>query len=142
LDEVDGGSVSDYRILDGNPADSDQWHPTSDHHLEQFGTAPFQVSADRGVHSAPNEAYAQQHGVKRVILPKAGHKSEPRRQHERQSWFRRGRRYHAGIEGRISVLKRKHGLDRCLNHGHDGFDRWIGFGIIAHNLTLIGRNQA
>lgn len=54
LDEVDGGIVSDYRILAGNPADSDQWQPTIDRHLEQFGKAPFQVSADRGVHSAPN----------------------------------------------------------------------------------------
>jgi IS5 family transposase len=75
-------------------------------------------------------------------LPKAGHKSEQRRQHERQSWFRRGRRYHAGIEGRISVLKRKHGLGRCLNHGRDGFERWVGWGVIANNLTIIGRTRA
>jgi len=142
LAEVDGGIVSDYRILDGNPADSDQWQPAIDHHIDQFGKAPYQASADRGVQAAPNEAYAQQRGVKRVILPKAGHKSERRRAHERQAWFRRGRRYHAGVEGRISVLKRKHGLDRCLNRGHDGFQRWVGWGIIAHNLSIIGRNQA
>jgi IS5 family transposase len=142
LDEVDGGIVSDYRILDGNPADSEQWQAAIDHHIDQFGKAPRQASADRGVHSAPNEAYAYQRGVKRVVLPKAGHKSQQRRQHERQSWFRRGRRYHAGVEGRISVLKRKHGLDRCLNHGQDGFDRWVGLGIIAHNLTQIGRKRA
>lgn len=142
LDEVDGGIVSDYRILAGNPADSDQWQPAIDHHIKQFGKAPFQASADRGVTSAPNEAYAQQHGVKRVILPTAGYKSERRRQHERLSWFRRGRRYHAGIEGRISILKRKHGLNRCLNHGLDGFERWVGLGIIAHNLTIIGRHSA
>lgn len=142
LDEVDGGIVSDYRILDGNPTDSDQWQPTIDHHIDQFGKVPYQVSADRGVQTAPNEAYAHQRGVKRVILPKAGHKSERRCEHERQAWFRRGRRYHAGIEGRISVLKRKHGLARCLNHGQDGFERWVGLGIIAHNLTLIGRNLA
>jgi IS5 family transposase len=142
LDEVEGGIVSDYRILTGNPTDSDQWQPAIDRHIDQFGKAPYQVSADRGVQSAPNEIYARQQGVKRVILPKAGHKSEQRRQHERQSWFRRGRRYHAGIEGRISVLKRKHGLDRCLNHGRDGFDRWVGLGIIAHNLSIIGRHQA
>lgn len=141
LDEVDGGIVSDYRVLDGNPADSDQWQPAIDRHIEQFNKVPYQASADRGVWSAPNEAYAHQCGVKRVILPKPGYKSVPRRQHERQSWFRRGRRYHAGIEGRISVLKRKCGLDRCLNHGHDGFQRWVGFGIIAHNLSVIGRNS-
>ncbi|MCI0555025.1 MAG: ISNCY family transposase [Anaerolineae bacterium] len=139
LDEVDGGIVSDYRILQGNPADSDQWQPAIDTHVEQFGKAPHQASADRGVYSAPNEAYATARGVKRVILPKAGYKSQQRQAHERQPWFRRGRPFHAGVEGRISVLKRNHGLDRCLNHGLDGFARWVGWGIIANNLSGIAR---
>jgi IS5 family transposase len=138
LDEVEGGIVSDYRILEGNPPDSEQWQPSLDHHVELFGRPPYQASADRGVYSAPNEAYAQQMGVKRVILPQPGHKSEARRQHERQRWFKRGRRFHAGIEGRISVLMRKHGLDRCLYHGEEGFGRWVGWGIIAGNLAVMG----
>jgi len=142
FDEVDGGIVSDYRILDGNPADSEQWRVSIDRHIERFGKAPRQASADRGVYSEPNETYATQRGVKRVILPKAGYKSQKRREHERQSWFRRGRHYHAGIEGRISVLKRKHGLDRCLNRGDIGFERWVGWGVIANNLTSIGRKWA
>lgn len=142
FDEVEGGIVSDYRILDGNPADSDQWQVSIDNHIERFGTAPRQASADRGVYSQPNETYATQRGVKRVILPKAGYKSQKRREHERQAWFRRGRHYHAGIEGRISVLKRKHGLDRCFNHGENGFERWVGWGIIANNLTHIGLKRA
>jgi len=84
VDEVEGGIVSHYRILDGNPSDSAQWKPSLDHHIDQFGRPPYQASADRGVYSAPNEAYAAQVGVKRIILPKPGHKSEARRQHERQ----------------------------------------------------------
>ena len=138
LDEVEGGIISNYRILDGNPADSNQWKPSLDHHGDLFGRSPDQASADRGVYSAPNEAYAEQIGVKRVILPKPGHKSEARRQHEKQRWFKRGRRFHAGVEGRISVLKRKHGLDRCLYHGEDGFGRWVGWGVIAGNLAVMG----
>lgn len=90
------------------------------------------------MYSADNEDYAQLIGVKRVILPKPGHKSETRRQHERQRWFKRGRRFHAGVEGRISVLKRKHGLDRCLYHGEDGFERGVGWGVIAGNLDVMG----
>jgi IS5 family transposase len=137
LDEVEGGIVTDYRILDGNPVDSNQWRASLDHHVELFGRPPYQASADRGVYSAPNEAYAEQIGVKRVILPKPGYKSEAHRQHERQRWFKRGRRFHAGIEGRISVLKRKHGLDCCLYHGDDGFGRWVGWSIIAGNLAVM-----
>jgi IS5 family transposase len=140
LGEVDGGIISGYRILDGNPADSDQWQPSLDHHVKQFARPPDQASADRGVYAAPNETYAAELGVKRVVLPKPGARSEARRDHERQRWFKRGRRWHAGVEGRISVVKRKHGLDRCLDHGEAGFARWVGWGVIAANLTVMGRS--
>lgn len=139
LGEVEGGFIAQYQVLDGNPADESQWPPMLDNHVQQFGQAPWQASADRGVHSSENEAYATKLGVKRVILPQPGRKSETRRKHERQRWFRRGRRFHAGVEGRISVIKRKHGLDRCRNHSPAGFERWVGWGIIANNLTAMGR---
>jgi IS5 family transposase len=142
LDEVDGGIVSDYRVLEGNPNDSTQWQTSLDRHAQHFGHAPRQASADRGVYSEPNEQYAQQSGVRRVILPQPGHKSPERQAHERQSWFRRGRRWHAGIEGRISVLKRAHGLDRCRYHGSEGCERWVGWSVIAGNLAVIGRKVA
>jgi transposase, IS5 family len=138
LGEVEGGFIAQYQILDGNPGDESQWQPTLDRHVQLFGRPPRQVSADRGVHSADNETYAAELGVKRVILPKPGRKSEKQRQHERQRWFRRGRRFHAGVEGRISVIKRKHGLDRCRNRGQKGFDSWVGWGVIANNLTAMG----
>jgi len=142
LDEVDGGIISHFRILDGNAADSQQWQASLDQHVQQFAHPPNLASADRGVYSEPNERYAQNLGVSRVILPKPGAKSPARRQHEHQSWFRRGRRWHAGIEGRISVVKRKHGLGRCLDHGENGFGRWIGWGVIAANLAVMGRTLA
>lgn len=139
LGEVEGGFIAQYRVLDGNPADKRQWQPTIERHLQQFGHPPWQVSADRGVHSGDNERLATNLGVKRVILPKPGHKSQKRRAHEKQRWFRRGRRFHAGVEGRISVISRRHGLDRCRNHGQIGFEQWVGWGVIANNLTALGR---
>jgi transposase, IS5 family len=138
IDEVDGGIVSDYRVLDGNAPDQSQWLPSLERHQELFGRPPDQMSGDRGMYSRDNEARAQAAGVRRVILPQAGHRSAARKQYEQQRWFRRGRRYHQGIEGRISVLKRRYGLDRCRDHGESGFERWVGWGIIAHNLLVIG----
>jgi transposase, IS5 family len=139
LGEVEGGFIAQYRVLDGNPADKRQWQPTIERHLQQFGHPPWQVSADRGVHSGDNEHLATNLGVKRVILPKPGYKTPKRREHEKQRWFRRGRRFHAGVEGRISVISRKYGLDRCRNHGQVGFEQWVGWGVIANNLTALGR---
>jgi IS5 family transposase len=142
LGEVEGGLISQYRVLDGNPSDDAQWEPTLDQHVEQFGHPPWQASADRGVYSPHNEAQADTLGVQRIILPKPGHKSADRQALERQRWFRRGRRFHAGIEGRISVISRKHGLDRCRDKGKTGFDRWVAWGVIANNLTIMGRTLA
>lgn len=138
LDEVEGGIVTNWRVLEGNPPDRDQWKPSLEHHVQQFGRPPHLASADRGVYSPDNEAYAAEIGVKRIILPKPGRKSAARRKHEQQRWFKRGRRFQAGVEGRISVLKRKHDLDRCRYHGEDGFERWTGWGIIAGNLAVMG----
>ena len=139
LGEVEGGFITQYEVLNGNPKDVSQWQSTLEKHGQLFGQPPRQASADRGVYSAKNEAFADKLGVKRVVLPKPGRKSETRRQHERQRWFWRGRRFHAGVEGRISVIKRKYGLDRCRNRGQDGFERWVGWGVIANNLTVMGK---
>jgi len=142
LDEVDGGIVTRWDVLDGNPNDDRQWLPSLDHHIERFGKAPKQASADRGVHSSYNEYQAQQRGIQRVILPKPGRRSEARLKHERQAWFKRGRRWHNGVEGRISVLKRGYELNRCRDRGAEGFERWVGWGVIAANLKTIGRKVA
>jgi len=142
LDEVEGGIVTRWDVLEGNPNDDRQWLTSLDHHIKRFGKAPWQASADRGVHSSYNEYQAQQRGVQRVILPKPGRRSKARLKHERQAWFKRGRKWHNGVEGRISVLKRCHELNRCRDHGQDGFEKWVGWGVIAANLRTIGRKVA
>jgi IS5 family transposase len=142
LGEVEGGFVSQYQILAGNPPDDAQWEPTLHRHVEQFGQPPWQASADRGVHSTDNEALAEALEVARIILPQPGQKSKARQQHERQRWFRRGRRFHAGVEGRISVLARKYGFQHCRNRGEQGFAAWVGWAVIANNLTKLGQGLA
>jgi IS5 family transposase len=139
LNEVDGGIVSHYRVLAGNPHDTQQWRPSLEAHLRTFGHAPEQASGDRGLYSEPNEQTARKLGIGHVILPKPGYRSKKRKEHESQEWFVLGRRWHAGVEGRISVLQRAHGLERCRDHGWQGFQCWVGWGIIAGNLAVMGR---
>ncbi len=140
LDEVDGGIVSNYRILKGNPHDTQQLIPSLDQHLKNFGYSPTTVTTDRGVYSQINENYAQQLGIKEVTLPKGGYRSEERIQYERKRRFKKARHWHNGVEGRISFLKRCFGLERCLYRGESGFSRWVGWGIITHNLTIMSRS--
>jgi IS5 family transposase len=142
LDEVEGGIISRYAVLCGNPHEKAQVPPSLDHHIEQFGHPPDLLTGDRGLHSAANERYAQEHGVTEVVLPKKGKKSANRLAYEQQDWFRRGRNWRAGIEGRISGLKRRHGLERCRYHGDAGMERWVGLGVIAHDLHQIAQKMA
>ncbi len=142
LDEVDGGLVSRYEVLAGNPADSGQVVPALDAHIARFGHPPDLFAGDRGFHSAENERAAGAKGVAHIALPKPGAKSAERQAHERQGWFRRARRFRAGIEGRISVLKRRGYLGRCRDKGEAGFERWVGWGILTHNLAQVARAKA
>jgi IS5 family transposase len=139
IDEVDGGIVSGYRVLAGNPSDCSQAVPALEHHRRLFGRPPRLFAGDRGVHSPDNERAAQQMGVKQVALPKPGGKSPERHGYEGQGWFRRAQHFRAGSEGRISVLKRRGYLGRCRDHGEAGFGRWVGWGVLTANLTTIAR---
>ncbi len=139
LDEADGGIIPRYAVLAGNPNDADQLQPSLDHHVHLFGRAPQVLTGDRKVYSPTGECYAQEQGVKHVVLPKPGKRTTDREAYEAQRWFRRGRNWRVGIEGRISVRKRRHKLRRCLYHGVDGMERWVGWGIIAHNLRQIAQ---
>jgi IS5 family transposase len=137
IQEAEHHIVTAFEIHAGRPADVTLWTPALDRHQAIFARAPDLAAGDRGFSSARNEQAAVDRGVRRVVLPRSGPKSPARRAHEHQRWFRRGQRWRVGCEGRISVLKRRHGLRRCRYHGVDGMHRWVGFGVIADNLMNI-----
>ena len=142
LSEVEGSIVSGFRILEGNAGDEAQLRPALEEHLRLFGKVPELVAADRNVHSKENEQVAKEMGVKKMCLPKAGKKSTERKEHERQRWYKRARRFRAGIEGRISVMKRRQYLGRCRDKGEEGFGRWVGWGVLTGNLGTIAQTLA
>ena len=41
------------------------------------------------------------------------------------------------MESSINALE-NHGLDRCPDHGIDGFKRYTAFAILARNLQIVG----
>jgi len=135
--EVDGGIISEYRILQGNPPDEQQWVASLKQHQKLFGHPPDVATADRGVYSVENERVARVMGVKQVALPQPGAKTKQRQRYEKQKWFKAALRFRIGIEGRISGLKRARHLDRCLNRGEDGLARWVGWRILTNNLAVI-----
>jgi len=137
IQEADGKIITDFESYPSQVVDSDLFMPAVEKHIETFNRPPYLAAADRGFYSAENEESASKFGVKRVCLPKKGKKSKERKKIEKSRWFKAGQRFRAGSEGKISVLKRGFGLHRCLNKGQDGFNRWVGWAVIASNLKTI-----
>jgi transposase, IS5 family len=140
LDEVDGGLVTRYAVLSGNPPDAPELPTSLAHHQARFEHAPAVLTADRAFFTFENERLAHECGIGSVALPRQGPLTAKQQQFQRRAAFRRAYRWRAGIEGRISVLKRRFGLDRCRYHGEAGMERWVGWGLLAHNLRQISRS--
>lgn len=139
--EVEGGLVSDWQVIaQGNPADADLLPTILRQHCQRFGQAPNVLAADRGVFSPENERLAQAMGVRTIAIPQRGTPSKKRKEYEHQPAFKQGQRFRNGIEGRISVLNRTVQMRRCPLQGMDGFERWIGWGIIVANLSKFAQS--
>jgi transposase, IS5 family len=115
--------VTHYQVCEQRPADSTLLEGSLEQHVEQFGRAPESVAADPGFFSAANESKAEQMGVSRVSIPSHDTKSPARKQRQKQRWFKKLQKWRTGPEGRISVLKRRHGLRRSLYKAPDGVRR-------------------
>jgi len=139
LGETDHGIITTYDVLDENPSDTTLLKPAVRGHRRLFRKRLKAVAGDRGFYSQANEDWLKDSGVKRVSIPKRGKVGEERRSYQKQSWFKRLKRFRAGIEARISLLKRKFGLKRSRLRGSPGVNIWVGQGIFAHNLWQAAR---
>ena len=138
--EVEHGLISDWQVIaQGNPPDAEMLPPLLRQHCQRFGHAPRVLAGDRGLFSPDNESLARSLGVAQIAIPQTGQRTPERTAYEKQDWFKKGQRFRNGIEGRISVVKRTVQLRRCPAHGADGFERWVGWGILVANLVIIAR---
>jgi transposase, IS5 family len=139
IDEVEKGLVSNYAVALSNLCDQQQWVPALEAHVQLFGRAPRLAAADRGFWNSANEKAAASLGVEQVVLPGCGRLRPSRAARQKQRWFRRGQGWRAGIEARLSTLKHCFGMQRALYKGEIGFERYVGWCIIAQNLVAMSR---
>ena len=138
IQEGENQIITSFEVYEKRPNDSALLIPAIESHEEQLGCTPRLVAGDAAFYSAANEKEAHEKGVKRVCVPNRSTKSAERKREQRKRWFKQGQKWRTGCEGRISVLKRRHGLRRCLYKGDAGMKRWVGLGVIADNLIHIG----
>lgn len=142
IQEAEHQIITDYEVFPKRPADADLLLPSIEKHRQLLGKIPELVAADAGFFSSENEREAGEAGVKKIAIPNKKGRDPARWKHQRQRWFRRAQRWRVGCEGRISVLKRRHGLVRCRYKGMEGMERWVGLGVVADNLISLGKTLA
>jgi transposase, IS5 family len=142
LQEAENQIITHYEVFEERPSDRELLLSSVEAHRRKLGRVPHIVTADAGFYSQVQERAVQEQGVRWVAVPNRNTTSADRKQMEKRRWFKKAQRWRTGCEGRISVLKRRHGLTRCRYRGVEGIRRWVGFGVLADNLINIGRTLA
>ena len=120
----------------GNPNDAAQFQSWLRRQHDLYGRWPRQVSCDGCFASRNNLEWAKKQGVQDVAFAKKRGLKVP--ELVRSSWvFRQQRRFRAGIEGCISMLKRVFGLGRRTWKGWAHFQQYVYLSITSFNLLVL-----
>jgi len=115
----------------GNPGENELL-PTTVQELQRLGLRPGEVALDGGFQTKASTEELAPLAPKRTFI--AGRASPGSRRTQR-----RLARYRVGAEGRISHLKRRHGLRRSRLKGGEGERTWTGWAVFAYNVEPYGR---
>ena len=139
LAEAENQIVTQYQVFETRPSDRHLLTDAVEEQTRRLGRVPRWVAADAGYYAQSHEKALQERGVKWVAVPNRNTTSAERKKLEKRRWFKKAQAWRTGCEGRISVLKRRHGLHRCLYRGLEGMKRWVGLGVLADNLINMGK---
>jgi len=115
----------------GNPGENELL-PDTVAELQRLGLSPREVALDGGFQTKASEEALAPLSPERTFI--AGRASPGSRRTQR-----RLARYRTGCEGRISHLKRRHGLRRSRLKGSAGERTWTGWAVFAYNADTYGR---
>ena len=94
------------------------------------------VSMDKGFYSPANLEVLKSR-LECVVLPKKGRLSKTDKARESEPEFVNLRKQHSAVESAINALE-VHGLDKCPDHGINGFKRYIAMAVVARNIQRLG----
>lgn len=93
-------------------------------------------SFDKGFHSPENQIELAEL-LDQAVLPKKGRCNKKEQDKESSAEFRNSKKKHSAVESGINALE-IHGLDRCLDHGLEGFKRYVALAVVARNIQKMG----
>lgn len=130
------GLIVDYKIM-GPSSETAESVPNADRLLARFGPdAILSLSFDKGFSSAGDRELIELF-IPEVIMPKKGRKNQADVERENTPRWKKLRNQHSAVESNINSLEH-HGLNRCPDKRLTGYQRYVGFGVLAYNLHKIG----
>ncbi|MCF6252580.1 MAG: hypothetical protein L3J75_15145 [Methylococcaceae bacterium] len=93
-------------------------------------------SFDKGFHSVENQRQLKEK-LEQVVLPKKGKLSSADKVREYDEEFVHVKKKHSAVESAINALQ-VHGLNKCQDHGIDGFERYAALAVLSRNIQRIG----
>ncbi len=129
--------IQDYAVLLGE-AEVEQSVPVADRLLGRYGAGSVaSLSFDKGFTRAEDRELLSLY-IPEVVMPKRGKKNAAETERESGKRFIALRQQHSAVESQINSLEH-HGLNRCLDVGWAGYQRYVGLGVMSYNLHIIGR---
>lgn len=128
------GFILHHRVME-KEVDVDVAVPMVKDALENFSELNG-CSYDKGFWSPDNRKKLDEL-LDHLVLPKKGKLSANDKEREYSDEFIYYRHRHSAVESGINALE-NHGLDRCLDHGIDGFKRYVALAVLGRNLQKVG----
>jgi hypothetical protein len=129
--------IQDYAVL-LSEAEVDQSIPVADRLLGRYGAGSMaSISFDKGFTRTADRDLLSLY-VPEVVMPKRGKKNAAETERESGKKYVALRKQHSAVESEIHSLEH-HGLNRCLDVGIKGYQRYVGYGVLSYNLHVIGR---
>ena len=120
--------------ISNHTADVDMLLPLVDRLISKYKIQS--LSADKGYFKKEYKELVALF-IPQVVIPKKGKLSASEKEEESDPTFLKTRHKHSAIESNINELEHR-GLDRCKDKGYNGFQKYIGVGVIAFNIKRIG----
>ncbi len=93
-------------------------------------------SFDKGFHSPGNQTDLKAI-LDQVVLPKKGKLSKADKEREYSEDFVQAKKQHSAVESAIHALQ-VHGMDKCLDHGLESFERYVAMAVLSRNIQQVG----
>jgi len=136
--EDGAGFITHYCILPRDQGDRDvvveQTRVVQKRHRGKIRRASF----DRGFHS-PEIHKELAEIVEHPCVPMPGSQQAAKQEETASVEFRNARQSHPGVESAIGALQAGNGLKRCRDRSENGFERYIGLGVLGRNLHVLGK---